>query len=487
MTAEEALDTLRKVGFSDKAISKRLEVAPFTVGAWRAKRFEPRPPVRRRLVKLAREALKTWDGVDRTRGRGRRRTPITPEIVSVLGTVTDREVAERFNVSPPTARGWRVKLGIDAKHKGQGPGNTKLTEELFQRLGKEPDYLLARAANVNFQTVRNWRDKYDIAPFKWEVNQQKECPEKLVPLLGTITNAQMARETGISPAVIARWCQERNITPSTRKGSKAFEERVEEKHPGLLEDMKNMTNSDCAALHGLSRERVRQLRDRLDIEGPRERQKEMFSEVVAPLLGTLPDSEISRMFGIAVSAVREGRVQQDLPVKRKRGKHQDKLDLITDRLGTVSDYVLAKEVGLHHNHVCRFRVSLGVEAYGTSPRAEGFERIDRAGVARLFHLGLDDAHIAVAMGFSPSVISMVRLKDLGLKRKRGGQKYVSPDEIDYDQVLALVEDGKSDAEIAIQLNCAWYNIASIRTGAGIYREKGNPRLNPNRRVIDSDD
>lgn len=85
---------------------------------------------------------------------GRRLDDWTTEETALLGTMADREVAERINVSWGAVRKKRISLGIEPFRQGGGWPHGIWTEAVLSRLGKVPHSVIARDIGVSRERVR---------------------------------------------------------------------------------------------------------------------------------------------------------------------------------------------------------------------------------------------------------------------------------------------------------------------------------------------
>ncbi len=82
----------------------------------------------------------------------------TPDKIALLGTMTDREVAEKIGVSSITVAFQRYRLNI-GRHK---LAEARWTEELLALLGKVPDRVIAETLGCSAQVVLLKRHQLDI-------------------------------------------------------------------------------------------------------------------------------------------------------------------------------------------------------------------------------------------------------------------------------------------------------------------------------------
>jgi len=85
--------------------------------------------------------------------------------MALLGTMTDREVAERFDLSPGAVRLKRISLGIAPCRRGEVWRQGVWTDEVVARLGKERCSEIARDIGVSRERVRQKCKELGIATY----------------------------------------------------------------------------------------------------------------------------------------------------------------------------------------------------------------------------------------------------------------------------------------------------------------------------------
>lgn len=127
---------------------------------------------------------------------------------ALLGTMSDRELAERLRCSTPAVSQRRRELGIPAFRPQAAP--IRWTRRRLSRLGKVSDESLAREMGVTMIAVNFKRRRLGIPPFR-EVGRVVLSPE-LRRLLGQPTSV-VRRRTGLEARTIARLRSEHDIPP----------------------------------------------------------------------------------------------------------------------------------------------------------------------------------------------------------------------------------------------------------------------------------
>jgi hypothetical protein len=255
---------------------------------------------------------------------------------------------------------------------------------------------------------------------------------RAMPLLGTMTDAQVAATVGCRPSTVAAWRKRRGIphlsVPDT-----------DERYPGMVERFGVDTDAAIAADYGISRERVRQIRSRRGIPRAGGGPLTLPDEVV-PLLGTASDARIARQYGVPMWLVRQGRLVRGIPVKSVQPDYDRILEPAIDRIGTVSDRDIADELGVPIAQVAAFRQRRGIPPFRLSPKCEAFVPIDRDAIIRLFHAGATDDEIAAAVGTTPGNIGTIRTGELRLLRGVAAP-HVTPEQT--DAILRMHDAGSA--------------------------------------------
>lgn len=226
---------------------------------------------------------------------------------------------------------------------------------------------------------------------------RKHCPEHLIPHLGTRTLEDLAQEAGVSTATVNRWRREHNVRTDLRNKRK---EDLRAKYPGLEEAMNDpsLTLRAVGERFGISRERVRQIRQRWGYAPTSERRsvrRKAVEDQCMDLLGTMPDAAVARRIGETSQYVSYVRNANGIAPYTF-----DALEGFEHLLGTMSDGAVARASGASIPTVEGRRKKLGIEAHR--------RRIDRERFRGLFEEGLSDDEIAEAMDMSRSHVSVLR-------------------------------------------------------------------------------
>jgi len=234
------------------------------------------------------------------------------------------------------------------------------------------------------------------------------------------------------------------LTPEERKES--YAEIVERKYSGLVARLGVETDFALAKAYGVSRQRIHQIRQRLDIEASYEHPE--FPDEIACLLGKMPDTALAEKFNVSLSRVRLERSKRNINPFEYVPPVEDKINEVRHLVGEISDRKLAAQLGIHHADIFRFRQKYGIKTKVLSPQHDDFVPIDRAEVTRLFNEGKSDAEIAEAVGASVGTITGIR-GSLGLLRRDFGIPLSKEEE---ERILKLRRSGKSYAFISRALD-----------------------------------
>jgi hypothetical protein len=200
-----------------------------------------------------------------------------------------------------------------------------------------------------------------------------------------------------------------------RPRRKTYEQRLDEHKPGLRQMLGTMPDSEVGAHYGVSRQRIEQYRKRLGVAAHFEPLEPTNEQ--AALLGTMPDEALAQCFGIVSHVVSRWRHARNIAAYDVWEEHERTFAPIKDRLGKVSDPTLAREIGVPASLVFRYRERYGIKTEIISPACEGFVKIDRGEIARLFHEGRSDAEIAAAVGSTTKSVGRIRSRELRLLRR----------------------------------------------------------------------
>lgn len=311
----------------------------------------------------------------------RRRSPDvewTDEMIALLGTDSDPNVAAQFGISKHSVRYKRTKLGIppftEPIRKGPSDGEIFWTRRRRALLGTAPDGEIARRLGVSRPFVLYWRRKFLTPPFQPRPQVVSWTPEML-RWLGRVPDPEVAErfDIGLSAVVLER--QRRGIEP-WKHDSRIVRDRK-------MIPVLQLSTEEASRRLGIGRETVRQLRKHFGIPAPS--RKRPWPPDILARLGGEPDEVIARELGVKVKTValkrqRLGRLERPL----KPWTAEDEA-----LLGTAPDAEIARRIGRslravqHHRHDRHIAGVWGWRAeeealLGTAPDAEIARRIGRS-------------------------------------------------------------------------------------------------------------
>ena len=274
------------------------------------------------------------------------------------------------------------------------------------------------------------------------------------PLLGTMPDVEVASAVGAVTATVASWRRRLGIPKPSRRGR--VQDDPERRYPGIIARLGVDPDNHIAADYGISRERVRQFRARFNI--PRNNQRLELPPDGIAMLGRTPDSHIAEFLDLPLWFVRRERIKAGIPVSSPEAYYERVISLEHGRVGVDSDRSIAHDLKIPVAQVVNYRRRHGIPPAVLSPRCEGFVPHDRERIARLFHEGRTDAEIAVELGTSAAVIGQIRVADLGLLR-RSRQPRIEPDRV--AEIHRRLDAGETPWRIATALDMNPSTVASL--------------------------
>jgi DNA-binding CsgD family transcriptional regulator len=178
--------------------------------------------------------------------------------------------------------------------------------------------------------------------------------------------------------------------------------------------MGTVTDTVLAEQYGLTRQRVQQFRQAMDID-PKNNGFHPTPEQVA-LLGTKSDSDLAREWGVSPFHVGQYRRNNGIPRWQVWDDHEEKIAPHKHLVGKISDPKVAALCGLSTRCVFEYRKRHNIKTEVLAPTHEDFSPIDREEIERLFNEEYSDNEIAEMMGCSAGTIGFIRSNELGLLR-----------------------------------------------------------------------
>lgn len=142
-------------------------------------------------------------------------------ILDLLGRVSDLKIAKKTGYSTYTIKKFREQNNINPFKKSileRFPPNQR--KKLLSMLGKVHDRVIAEKFNIGNEAVRRIRQKMNVPALREEKSLQKtiERDEYIKSLLGTMTDREVANKTGKSIQVIGKARRKLNIPAFDTRG-----------------------------------------------------------------------------------------------------------------------------------------------------------------------------------------------------------------------------------------------------------------------------
>tara|TARA_R100001015_G_scaffold18875_3_gene13340 strand:+ start:884 stop:1777 length:894 start_codon:yes stop_codon:yes gene_type:complete len=203
--------------------------------------------------------------------------------------------------------------------------------------------------------------------------------EEMLVKLGSKSDTVLAKELGISKATVSKkrnaigipvFKAPKDYLKGRHRGRPVV--HPEERYPGITDQLKTKTNIVVAEMYGLSRERIRQIREQLGIEKiPNvviNRLSDEDKEYLIENLGKVSDNALGNQLNVGAAVIGSFRRSIDkesfrsLQVKERRAA----LDSVKDRIGVDSDRSIAVSLGwpAHSgaSYVQRYRIENNISA-----------------------------------------------------------------------------------------------------------------------------
>lgn len=255
-------------------------------------------------------------------------------------------------------------------------------------------------------------------------------------MLGTMPDAELAKTVGASVTTVAAWRRRMGIPKAPRVSD------PEVKYPGIKALLRTHNNSAIADVYGVSRERIRQIREAIGIE--RVSTPHAVTQDKAALLGRVSDTRLAQDLGVPVWVVRRERLRAGIPTSSRTPHYETVIGGVHDRVGTVSDRQLARELAVPVNQVVAYRRRHGIPPFMLTPQCEGFVPIDREALARMFHDGVPDDDIARELGTTTATVRQIRYR---MRLIRPNRVVAIPPDL-VDEVRRRVAAGETRWRIA---------------------------------------
>lgn len=275
-----------------------------------------------------------------------KKTNWTAEMLSLLGTMPDKELAERLGLHHATV--WRERTRQKRGAWTARQSAVTWTPEALAQLGRVSDYQLALQLGVNSGVVRGKRCSLGIP--SGSPRPRRVWTEAEVTLLGTASDQEMAEQLGCTSSQIFHARKQRNI----------LHFRPVHWADAVFQQLGVVPDTQIAQVAGISASAVWDERKRRGI--PAARVSPWFDGHLAEL-GTKPDSQIAKQHGVSIATVAKLRQAHGIPPNTKRRAWRpEELEL----LGKFSDAEVARRTGRTKSGVSMERMNRRIR--GIDPR-----------------------------------------------------------------------------------------------------------------------
>lgn len=349
---------------------------------------------------------------------------IPEEAIALLGTISDRALAERFQLSPYFIKKARLSLGILAFSSAHPP----LPAEAVELLGKVKDSYLARRFGLPKGLIFRQRELLKIPSYRVRPGKKQPTRHQAISLtdLGQMSDADTAKKLGMSVWRVASARRNAKI-PAFRapqdvlllnQATQQLDARLTA-NPSELALLGSKTDQDVAIYFGVRSIDIARLRE---IHGVQAFGRKSWTPELLCLLGKIPDPElVKRSSGtLTLSAVRKKRYKLKIPVCRAplpvatggAAASPEVLKL----LGKLNDYEVAEVTGVQRSCITVKRQSLGIAPAGRKRSLKG--RGKKWTSEELALLGnLSDREVAEKVGLSKGTVAIKR-QTLGIAPAR---------------------------------------------------------------------
>lgn len=287
--------------------------------------------------------------------------------LGLLGKKSDEEVAKLLGMAKTTISNKRKSLGIEAF-----AFRSKLwrswTQEEVEMLGKDTDKEVARRLKIHEVTVALKRRQLGIASFYPRLpnkNPRREAVDwsrKNLALLGKLPDERVAEIIRISRKSV--------LGKRKRLGIESFAVGTQFWHPWTEEEIARLgktTDRELAEQLGIQPMCVTAKRRQMGIESFAKasglKTSRVWTEREIALLGTKPDAEVARELGLGVGVVWKKRNQLGMPTDSSSMRSPVKwTPEVLTRLGKEPLQKIAEDIGVTREAVRQKCVKLGITA-----------------------------------------------------------------------------------------------------------------------------
>lgn len=232
---------------------------------------------------------------------------LTPEQIALLGTGTDREVAQKCGLSLSTVVYARRYRNIP-----RVPECWKWKPKDLSALGVIPDAVLAKQYGVSTSTVTTRRKELNIA----SPPRQGAWTASELTLLGTMPDKDVAQAIGRTAKAVAKQRVQKGIMPFRHAEVDQTRAKIPYAEPPaqvpaeIAELLGTASDAQVADRLGMSQPQVRRLRKKLGISAHMAMKRWTPAEVA--LLGTAPDKAIAKRLGRTRASVLYARMDRGI-------------------------------------------------------------------------------------------------------------------------------------------------------------------------------
>ncbi|MBL8856108.1 MAG: hypothetical protein JNK57_19240 [Planctomycetaceae bacterium] len=319
-------------------------------------------------------------------------TEWTTGMLNLLGEIPDGTLAREYEVCPVAVKIKRIELGILPYGKKQMDPEPELPAHVIPLIGKMTDKQIADKFKVNRVRIRVYRALHKIPLADYSNPTHHDWTKDEESVLGTKSDGDVARQLNIPPMQVRHRRVVLGIPPFDRKEKVCWS-------AARVEQLGKMPDQYLARQWGYPQADVRSKRESLGIPPCRHKERPWTKAEIAKL-GTMLDTELARELRISQTGVAKKREELGIPPFRSGGPYAWKAKELK-RLGQIPDDELAMELGLSYQFVAAKRVELGISARRRSDLRWTKEVIKKMGV-------ISDAQLAAELGCSTGLVKQKR-------------------------------------------------------------------------------
>lgn len=280
-----------------------------------------------------------------------------PENIARLGKISDSELAELMGGIPSVIRRKRNELGIPAfKHapgakKGKPRPNFDWSEQAISLLGTKTDKEVAEKLGLCIAAVGQKRRSMSIAGVR-PTQKPIEMPKRLIRYLGVWSDQKVAEKIGVSQGAVSNYRSKHGIQPLQNRG--VFPRAA-------IALIGTMSDTDLAKQLKVRVSTVQARRSKLGIARFKPSKPDVAFELPQEIIGQLgkvSDREISLITGKSILAIGEYRNRLGIQCYQRTGFVLPDDDHAL--LGIISDADLAAKHNVSKATIGRLRSKAGI-------------------------------------------------------------------------------------------------------------------------------